>query len=323
MNADSDQHHEMHSDLERRAWRRLVCGLLLVGSVGCAIQRPSASDAAGVDSALSEVGRTNDVIPTDGGSSTGDDALVADVPIVTPTGSRAGEACADDSMCSGLRCDRSVAGGYCSGPCVNNASQTNEAMQCGGAGTTCLTSGEGAMEQSRCAKACNPASMNTGCRPGQVCTGFWVSRMSGPDRAGCFPFCTTNDQCPTGMMCNARTGVCGMATSNPAGLPDGSPCTIPTGTAPSPCRGICFRLVTGSNRGVCGSLINTNVTRDCPDSPMEILPRAPMGDNLAYCLFRDCSSTQCCPAGLVCEGMGDMGVCVPDDPMDPNIACGR
>jgi hypothetical protein len=252
-------------------------------------------------------------------ASTGTDARPGDSS--TSMASRAGAACADDSMCNGLTCDTSVAGGYCSGPCMNNASQANEAMQCGGTGSTCLTSGDGAMEQSLCAKACNPASMNTGCRPGQVCTGFWASRMGGPDRAGCFPFCATNDQCPTGMMCNARTGSCGMAASNPMGLPDGSPCTIPSGMAPSPCRGICFRLLAGSNRGVCGSLINTNLNRECPDSPMEILPRAPMGDNLAYCLFRDCSPTQCCPSGLVCEGMGDMGVCVPDDPMDPNIAC--
>ncbi len=259
--------------------------------------------------------------------STPDAAAPADArPDGSSTGpSSAGAACMDDSMCTGgLTCDLSVSTpGFCTGMCENAASQANEQSQCGGTGSTCLTSGDPPDSFSFCTKACNAASMTTGCRAGQVCTGFWNSHEMGPDRAGCFAFCTSNDQCPSGQMCNTRTGDCGMTASNPALLADGSPCTIPATNAPSPCRGVCFRLVTGSNRGLCGSIINGAVNRECPDSPMEILPRAPAGDNLAFCLFRDCDATTCCGAGLVCEGAAGatMGVCVPDDPASPNIAC--
>jgi hypothetical protein len=95
---------------------------------------------------------------------------------------------------------------------------------------------------------------------------------------------------------------------------------------PSPCRGICF-VVSSTDRthGVCGSFIDIALTQECPDEPMVVQPRAPMGDNLAICIFRDCSATQCCPRGMTCEGSmpgATMGACFPiDDPMSPNVAC--
>jgi hypothetical protein len=72
--------------------------------------------------------------------------------------------------------------------------------------------------------------------------------------------------------------------------------------------------------GVCGSLIDTARRRDCPDDSAQS-PLGPTGDNLAICVFKPCGESQCCPTGLVCEGPDGAGFCVPDDPMEPNIAC--
>jgi hypothetical protein len=122
-----------------------------------------------------------------------------------------------------------------------------------------------------------------------------------------------------------------MNAPNPMGIPDGMPCTVPARNEPSPCRGICFRVSENPNdrRGICGSFVNLATARECPDDP-ENVPllgrvRGEMReDNLGLCLFRRCSTSQCCPMGLVCEGARDgdtEGLCGSDDPMDPNIPC--
>ena len=153
--------------------------------------------------------------------------------------SRAGLECMDDSMCSGLTCDTQVAGGACTGPCMNGT-PASEAMQCGGTGSTCLTAGDGAEAESFCARRCTAGTMNSGCRAGFVCTGFWASHAGGmPDTAGCVPFCTNDMQCVSGQRCNTRTGECSMTGANPMGLPDGAPRRLPAMGQPDPFSGAC------------------------------------------------------------------------------------
>ncbi len=254
--------------------------------------------------------------PTDGsmgGSDAGRDAAAP---------SRAGLECMDDSMCNGLTCDTEVVGGACTGTCMNGT-PASEAMQCGGAGSTCLTAGDGAEAESFCTKRCTAGTMNSGCRAGFVCTGFWASHMGGtPDTPGCVPFCANDMQCRSGQRCNPRNGECSMTGPNPMGLPDGAPCRLPAMGQPDPCRGSCFTVVDSGTMGICGSIIDLARVRECPEDPMNIEPLAPpSGDNLAFCLFRNCSATQCCSGGTVCEGEDGTGFCTIDDPMTPNIAC--
>jgi hypothetical protein len=196
-----------------------------------------------------------------------------------------------------------------------SSSQANESAQCGGAGTTCLATDQG---DSFCAQSCRAGGAATGCRPGFVCTGLWFAQAGGEaDSAGCFPWCQSDAECNGGQRCNPRTGQCGELGFNPMGLPDGSPCPV---SDPSACRGACLRVSESGSTGVCGSFIDLARTRECPDG-MGVEPLNPGRDNLALCAFRQCSASQCCPAGLVCEGDADLGVCVPDDPMTPNIGC--
>lgn len=269
---------------------------------------------------------TNDA-GRDGSTSTPDAAADSGVrPDSGGTGaSSAGAACTDDTMCNGLTCDTSIKGGFCSATCTNNASQANEQGQCGGTGSTCLAIGDGADANQLCTKSCRPATA-TSCRAGYVCTGFWYTHEGAtPDSAGCFPFCSTNDHCNTGEQCNARTGSCSMTAPNPNLLADGMPCTVPAMNAPSPCRGICFRVSDTGTTGICGSFLNMATDRECRDEPTVVQPLGRSGtDNLGLCIFRSCSTSQCCPNGLVCEGSmpGDTeGLCGIDDPMQPNIAC--
>ncbi|MDP3279259.1 MAG: hypothetical protein Q8Q09_28975 [Deltaproteobacteria bacterium] len=240
---------------------------------------------------------------------------------IAPGTSPAGGPCAANVDCrAGLTCDTTVRDGFCSAGCRNSTSQFTEQTQCGGASSTCLASGDPPTESTFCTAACRPGP-GSGCRTGQICTGLWASHAMGrPDAPGCLPFCFSNADCPAGEVCNTRTGSCGATGSNPAALTDGSICTIPAAGAPSPCRGICFRVTTGGTQGLCGSLVDLALTSSCPDGPA-IRPLAPATDNLGYCIFRECSATNCCPAGLVCEGAGPTGSCTIDDPLDPNIAC--
>jgi len=237
--------------------------------------------------------------------------------------SRAGSRCTEDRECEPLTCDRTVLEGLCTATtCYQTTSQANEAAQCGGIGATCLTEGDGAQANAYCLQACVPSTFPS-CRPGHVCTGFWYTHRGGmPDSPGCFPFCAEDAHCNAGERCNERTGKCQMAVPNPALLADGQPCRIPSPMDPSPCKGLCLRVVTGNPIGLCGSFVDLARTTQCPDDPMAIQPLGRTGmDNLGVCIFRRCSATQCCPAGLVCEGEGDPGTCSVDDPLEPNVAC--
>ena len=220
----------------------------------------------------------------------------------------------------------------CTTNCENDASQVTERSSCGGTGSTCLTQGDGDTASSICTASCRPGAMTvaTGaCRAGQVCTGWWYTHSGArPDATGCFPFCSTNADCGTGaagMVCNARTGSCGMTAVDTTRLPDGSPCnpmmrvTVPGEmTARNiQCRGICFSTSSARpTQGICGSFINTRIATACPDDPDALEPRAPQGaDNLAICIFRGCTTNSDCRSPHICRYPEDaMGMPATDNP---------
>ncbi|MFO0648321.1 MAG: hypothetical protein U0326_18925 [Polyangiales bacterium] len=239
----------------------------------------------------------------------------------TTTTSRAGAACTNPDPMGGvdpacgtgsLVCVDTQSTPICTNVCDNNASQTNEQAQCEGAGSTCLTVGDGTTAQSLCTAACRPSSGASACRSGFVCTGWWFTHAMGtPDSTGCYGFCTSNSQCTGGMLCNSRTGDCGTTGVVTSRLPDGSPCnptitvTVPGETTPRnvQCRGICFRTDSTSTHGICGSMMNQAVSTSCPDDPTNVLPRAPTGgtDNLAICIWRNCTRNSNCTSPHICR----------------------
>lgn len=230
----------------------------------------------------------------------------------------AGRPCTSDFECAGLSCDTSVRGGVCTRACTNSSSQGFEQMQCGGSGTTCVATSD---VDAACLQACTPrqGGRPSQCRPGFVCTGLWFVQPSGmPDTSGCFGFCSSDSDCAAGVQCNPRTGRCGEMPENPMGLPDGTPCPIDNPTA---CRGTCFRITERGSVGICGSFIDLERTRDCPDG-MGVEPLTPGNDNLGLCVFRRCDESICCPGGTVCEGDGTAGFCTIDTPEVANIPCG-
>ncbi|MBL8678256.1 MAG: hypothetical protein JNK05_03780 [Myxococcales bacterium] len=226
----------------------------------------------------------------------------------------AGNPCVDDTDCAPLTCAREVPGGVCTGVCNNSPSQANEQMQCGGSSTTCLSDGTGG---GNCFAACRAGAAGSGCRPGFACTGLWFTQMDGtPDTAACFPFCSSDMHCAAGTTCNERTGQCDNSR-NPMALADGMPCRVGSNA----CRGQCFRITEMGEIGVCGSFIDIAQTSTCPDGDGRVQPFGQARDNLALCIFQQCSESDCCPDGLVCEAQDGSGFCLPDDPSQPNVAC--
>jgi hypothetical protein len=315
--------------------------LLVAAAVGCGSSgggntNPPAPDAPAPDAEMEASVQPDVSMGTDARADARPDASVsADVPP-----SNAGRACTmpdpmggmDPACGDSLVCLPTGTTPFCSNQCENDASQANERMACGGAGSTCLTQGDPPNANSICTAACRPTAMTvaTGaCRPGFVCTGWWYTHMGGrPDSPGCFPFCSQNSDCGMGApgpMCNARTGSCGTTGVDMSRLPDGSPCNpmmtvmVPGEMRPRnvQCRGICF-ATSSANRtqGICGSFINTRVATACPDDPDNIDPRAPMGaDNLAICIFRNCTTNADCRSPHVCRYPEDaMGMPVTDAP---------
>lgn len=257
----------------------------------------------------------------------------------TPSTTRAGAACTNPSPMSGsdpacgadLMCVVTSTTPMCSRACTNSPSQATEQAMCGGTGSTCLVRGEGATSLSVCAAACRPAGMvvATGaCRPGFVCTGWWYTHAgSVPDSPGCFPFCSSNADCgagAAGSICNVRRGICGTSAFDSARLPDGAPCNpmttvmVPGSTTPQnvQCRGLCFRVgITDATQGNCGSLINTRGAPGCPDDPDYVQPLVPTNeDNLALCVFRQCTRNAECRSPHICRYDEQMGVPATDRP---------
>ncbi len=299
--------------------------LLMSAAIGCgsdpAPQNPT-PDAAPTEDTAMEAAVQPDVA-TDARVDARPDA---DAAVADAMPSRAGAACTmpdpmggmDPACGDSLLCIPSGTTPICSGQCENDTSQAMERASCGGAGSTCLTQGDPPQANSICTSSCRPAAMTvaTGaCRAGFICTGWWYTHAGAtPDSPGCFPFCSQNSDCgmgAPGMVCNARTGSCGMTAVDTTRLPDGAPCNpmttvmVPGETRPRniQCRGICFGTSsTARTNGICGSLINTRVATGCPDDPDTIAPLARAGaDNLAICIFRQCNTNADCRSPHICR----------------------
>jgi hypothetical protein len=203
-----------------------------------------------------------------------------------------GAPCLHDSACAeGLVCDVDYIGqGICTRFCGEGEADEDETL-CTEPGTTCLRAGR----KSFCTPACEPGEPNT-CAPGQICTGLWL-QLENADTPGCLPFCQDDSQCGTGTACNPRTGTCGRPY-NANGLEDGEPCN-PQGE--DVCRGLCFQTDPDPTRGLCGSLIDRGRQDDCSDRPGTMTPLRPgTGDDLALCIYRQCSDNDDCTAPLRC-----------------------
>ncbi len=247
----------------------------------------------------------------------GDAGGAADVAVDAGR-STAGNPCTADSDCNNanLSCDMSLAAGECTGSCTESTSQVTERAACGGVGSTCLTSGDGAQATSNCWRSCSPTASSVAagaCPTAFVCTGFWYTHMGGtPDSPGCIPYCTMDAQCASGAHCNPRIfGQClgsPAPTSTSTALADGEPCD-PTRTQmvageSSPrnvqCRGVCFQYDTNTHHGICGSSLNTKTASACPDDS-SMSPLGTSGDNLAICLLKTCTTNSDCTSPLICE----------------------
>ena len=219
-----------------------------------------------------------------------------------------GSGCELDADCADpdLVCDLSFPGGLCTAACTDSPSQADEQAQClDDPAATCLSAiadGPGA-----CVRACD-ASADFGevgaCFDHEVCTGWWWHRDA-PDASGCQPWCKDDDACGPYQVCDERLGAClrhGEA-DNPAGLPDGSPCSVSARNSIGrsiDCRGDCFFLSAGSDEGICASFIDVAVSRACPDHPDAMRPITSPGDAVGICIFKDCDDDRDCTAPLEC-----------------------
>ena|GEM_PF-1310312 len=300
---------------KRNEWKFATAALTLAGAIGCGAGTPGNTPTDAAPEASDDATLTPDA---------GDAPRVDGAPDSTGM-SRAGQACADDTACGGapLECDEGLRGGFCTAMCTHNASQDREIAQCGGRGSTCLsyTNGMG-MRVGSCAATCNPnarAGMPGTCRPGTACTGWWFTHEDyEPDRVGCDYFCGVDEHCPMGERCNVRLGECG-SVANLSLRPDGDPCdpTMDPDTGVSrQCKGICFQATDNRREGVCGSYINLGVTANCPDNPMLLRPYAPSDengrlDNIAECIYRECTTNADCTAPHRCvpQPDGDPSIC--------------
>ncbi len=289
------------------------------------VVRGGGSDAAvfPVDTLVAPTDRgvvTFDIIPlprdvvTDRGIGRTEAAVAGRTSVV------AGRRCTDDSMCASDTADLSClplpGGSICSGPeLCEQGTTANEEAQCGGRFSTCLVVGNfaGGGQASFCTRACVPTATTeaTGaCATGTICTTNWLQLTAGQTESpGCLPHCTRDADCvgvegEEGPLdrCNVRTGRCGTAPADLTRLADGLPCDPQEAqrTMVSPCRGVCFALsATALTQGLCGSFVDLRTATGCADDP-SIEPRAPTGDHLGICIFRQCENNAQCPTGLLC-----------------------
>jgi hypothetical protein len=224
-----------------------------------------------------------------------------------------------------------VAGNLCSRNCHNNASQIVEQQTCG-VGNTCLSDVDGDDSYSYCERACDPTMTPTGCRPGFLCTGWWSNHADGPDRPGCWTFCSRDSDCPSGLHCNTYRGSCGTSGADLSLQVDGTPCN-PMNVVGSPpqsteCRGFCLQSdASNPTRGICASSIDLAVNNACPDPSANVLLNHVDGDNWGLCIHRACTTDCDCMAPLACTtvmtGSGPVSWCDYPDP-DGGVAnqCG-
>lgn len=125
-------------------------------------------------------------------------AAPARCPTPRGTGRRRGDS---------LLCFSTSSTPICTNVCENDASQAVERMACGGAGSTCLTQGDGPAASSLCAASCSVAAMTVAagaCRAGFVCTGWWHTHAGAADPTP--PAATPGSQldCSAGAVCATR-----------------------------------------------------------------------------------------------------------------------
>ncbi len=251
----------------------------------------------------------------------------------------AGRLCTNDMMCGGgdFTCIPLPGGRVCTnGMGCEQGTPQSEAEACGGRGSrgTCLVLGNTSMGQvSICTRSCTPGARTEAagaCPTGTICSTNWLqlTAMQMEDH-GCLAFCESDAQCAgvtagdaSLMRCNRRLGRCASAASDNSLRADGLPCN-PMMTVPQ-CRGVCF-LLSSTNRtqGLCGSFINTGATTMCPDSPETMDVRAPMGESLGVCIFRNCENNSGCSMGTVCMFPENMGMPVTTAPTFCNFPSAR
>jgi hypothetical protein len=100
--------------------------------------------------------------------------------------------------------------GYPNGSCTGDCSHSFDLDFCGNTGTcepALYSTAEGPLILWSCERFCDPVIVNPGCRPDYYC----VQTSGGVNPAGfCAPKCTNPGYgpCPSGLVCNATTGVC-------------------------------------------------------------------------------------------------------------------
>jgi len=229
------------------------------------------------------------------------------LPKPMPAGDgQAGSACSLDVHCLPSQfCMTSSAHGFCTGSC-KDGNKASEEAQCGGPGSTCVTSGDGEFAVSLCRRACdvNAAIGELGaCPPHQVCTGFWNTHSNWtPDTPGCHNTCSKDADCLPGRHCNPYNGVCWRDPPDETKKKNGEPCELfvkGKTDATDPCRGFCMPIIGDPfKRGICASAINLAVVAACPDPPSKY--RRHPNDNLALCVYRGCETDADCTAPHEC-----------------------
>ncbi|HTQ02938.1 MAG TPA: hypothetical protein VMI54_03740 [Polyangiaceae bacterium] len=95
------------------------------------------------------------------------------------------------------------------------------------------------------------------CNSDELCDS--TTSQCGTFVTGCLPTCGGDYDCGDGQYCDFSSGFC--VAQKPTGLPLGSPCTPPTGTATDACDGFCL-AGEDPTKGTCSALctLNSNLT---------------------------------------------------------------
>ena len=107
---------------------------------------------------------------------------------------------------------------------------------------------------------------------------------------------------------------CASAPVDMALRPDGALCNpmMVQSTGVEQCRGTCYSLSSARPaEGLCGSFINTRTaTAGCADDAM-MTPRGPAGDELGFCIIKECETNTDCTGGAARGDAGSPGVASP------------
>lgn len=219
-----------------------------------------------------------------------------------------GEACASDTECASLYCDR----GTCSQPCIPGGAVgcapgfTCQAstLQCRGScrraralGDACDDSDQCAAgpcavrgDQSFCTQTCGDS---TPCPRGFACVAAGDQAVCVPEAGGLDWACSSDADCLSGI-CSLDAGVryCTRSCEAAVPCPDGFVCGA-----------------TDSHESVCRRA-ERGLGQDCTDNVECTTGLCATENGDAYCT-RVCSDAMACPSGFECAGAGDVSVCRP------------